>query len=106
MSANSSFEDIVELSVMQTISKVLGTEVWKAVSFYFDPRSLAKEPEALLGVLDKLFGRNAVVLQKVIAEAVLGKVDVPEEKRKGSDFKNLIRIAKAKFLSTSTLTIS
>jgi hypothetical protein len=103
MSSNngSSFESIVEGSVMEAITKILGNEVWKAISFYFDPKSLSKEPDALLGTLEKLFGRNAIVLEKVIAETVLVRVQVPEERRRGSDFRNLIRIAKAKFISST-----
>ncbi len=97
-----SFEELVELSVMETLSKVLGQAVWKAISFYFDPKALFRDPDALPGILGGLFGGNANVLEKVIAKDLLVRVGVPEDKRKGSDFRTFIRVAKAKFTSSTS----
>jgi len=97
-----SFEELVESSITETLSKVLGEMVWKAIGFYFDPKALSKDPDALEGVLGKLFGKNASVLEKVIAENLLTKVGVPQENRRGSDFRSFVRIAKARFIASAS----
>ena len=85
---------------MATLTRVLGELVWKSIGFYFDPKALSRDPEALTDVLNRLFGRTANVLEKVIAEDILAKVGVPEDSRRGSDFRGFIRTAKAKFVSS------
>jgi hypothetical protein len=98
------FEDLVENSITETLSKVLGQLVWKAIGFYFEPKNLSRDPDALPEVLGKLFGKNANVLERVIAEDLLTRVGVPQENRRGSDFRTYVRIAKARFIaSTSNL---
>jgi hypothetical protein len=98
----SSFDDLVESSITETLSKVLGQLVWKAIGFYFEPKALSHDPDALPEVLGKLFGKNANVLERVIAEDLLTRVGVPEENRRGSDFRTFVRIAKARFISSTS----
>ena len=97
-----SFEDLVESSISETLSKVLGQLVWKSIAFYFEPKVLARDPEALPELLGKIFGKNHGVLEKVIADDLLTKVGVPPENRRGADFRSFIRTAKARFISTSS----
>lgn len=97
-----SFEDLVETSITQTLSKILGSLAWQSIAFYFDPKALSKDPGTLPELLDRIFGKNHGVLEKVIAEDLLSRVGVPAENRKGSDFKTFIRIAKARFIASAT----
>ena len=79
---------------------MLGQETCRAVSFYFDISLLATEPEIFAGVLERLFGDTAKSLEKLISETLIAKVGANLEKREGYSFHILIRIAKAKFLSS------
>jgi hypothetical protein len=96
------FEEIFELSVRETLSRVLGELVWKTISFYFDPRTMSRDPEVFLEVLGRLFGTNANVLGNLIGEALLAKTGVPEDKRRASDFRSLVRAARAQLMVTSS----
>ena len=96
-----SFEALVENSVSEILSRVLGETVWKSISFYFDMKSLTKDPEHLPDVLGRLFGAHGAVLEKVIVEDVLAKVGVAPDTRKSYDFRAFIRVAKARFLSST-----
>jgi hypothetical protein len=99
-----SFEDVLEGSVKESVSKTLGGDVWRAISFYFSTRVLFKEPDALRSVLGRLFGEvSARVLEKVIAENVLVKVGGTENRPKSSDFLILFRFAKSRFLTSSAV---
>ncbi len=98
------FEELVRSSFSETVSSVLGQETCKAVSFYFDISLLAKEPEIFAGLLERLFGRTAEVLEKMMSEKLIAKVGVKLERREGADFHTLIRIARAKFLSSLSQT--
>lgn len=100
--SSSSFEDLVESSITGTLSKILGELVWKSIGFYFEPKNLSQNPENLPEVLAKLFGSHAKVLERVIADDLLTRVGIPEEKRKGSDFRVLVRMAKARFISAAS----
>lgn len=100
--STASFDELVESSITGTLSRVLGSIVWQSISFFFEPKSLSHNPDALPELLTKLFGTHANVLERVIAEDLLVKVGVPEENRRGSDFRGLIRIAKARFISTAS----
>jgi hypothetical protein len=62
---------------------------------------MSKDPDALPQLLGKLFGKNAPVLEKVIAENLLARVGIPPENRGGSDFRSFVRIAKARFISST-----
>src|SRR6266704_3491545 len=99
MMAMIGFEEIFELSVKETLSKVLGELVWKAISFYFDSKTMSRDPDAFSEVLGRLFGINAKVLEKLIGEALLTKAGVPEDKRRASDFRSFVRTARAQFTS-------
>lgn len=101
--SSTSFDNLVESSIAETLSKILGEIVWKSIGFYFNPKALSGDPEVLPEVLGKLFGNHGKVLERVIAEDLLTKVGVPEESRKSSDFRSLIRVAKARFISSASV---
>ncbi|MBO0888881.1 hypothetical protein J2P12_07255 [Candidatus Bathyarchaeota archaeon] len=63
---------------------------------------MSKDSDALSEVLSRLFGVKAGVLENVIAEVLLTRLGVPAEKRKVSDFRSLVRIARAKFISSGS----
>ncbi len=100
--STSSFEDLVETSISETLSKILGQIVWKSIGFFFEPKSLSQNPEAVPEMLSKLFGNHGKVLERVIADDLLDKVGVPEDSRRGYDFRGLVRMAKARFMSTTS----
>ncbi len=101
----SSFEDIVGSCFSDSVSNMMGLQTWRAIRFYFDTSLLANEPEIFAGVLERLFGKTAKVLEKMILEALFLRVGATVEKREGYSFQALIRIAKARFLaSVSSLT--
>lgn len=100
--SSSSFEALVENSVSDVLSRVLGETVWKSISFYFDMKSLSRDPDRLPDVLSRLFGAHGNVLEKVIADDVLAKVGVSQDARRSYDFRAFIRVAKARFLSSGT----
>ncbi len=96
-----SFDAIVEASVKEAVTRTLGEEVCKAISFYFDPKQAASNPEAFTNILDKLFGSSSRVLQKLVAETLLKKVgSVMVVDKQGRSFYDWIQIAKAKFSSS------
>jgi hypothetical protein len=92
-----SFDDLVSQSVIETMSKILGTETWKAINFFFDMKTIAREPETFAALLDKVFGYTSVVLQKKIGETLLGKVGAVQQTSSNFDFRQILRLAKAKF---------
>jgi len=91
---------LVSDSVTETMSKILGTDTWKAINFFFDVKGIAREPESFATLLDKLFGYTSNVLQKKIGETLLGKVGAPQQSSSGLDFRQILRLAKAKFPSS------
>ncbi len=99
--ALASFEEVVRVSMMETFSRLLGQEVWKAISFYFDTSTLSKDPELFVEVLERLFGGTSRVLEKVMGETLFAKMSINPEGREGYDFRSLLRIARSKFLSSS-----
>jgi len=100
-----SFEAIVQASVGQTMSKTLGAEVWKAITFYFDLKSAANDPEGFGKVLDKLFGGTSKVLKQVIGQTLVTRVDGQVDSQKDREFPEWIQIARAKFLSSPRLAV-
>jgi hypothetical protein len=92
-----SFDEIVSQSVAETIAKILGTETWKAINFFFDMKTIAREPEQFASLLDKVFGQTSPVLHKKIGETLLGKVGAVQQSSSSMDFRQILRIAKAKF---------
>ena len=93
------FDDLVSQSVSETMAKILGTTTWKSVNFFFDTKTAAQEPEAFAALLDKVFGYTSKVLQKKIAEAILNKVGAVQPSST-LDFRQILRLAKAKFPRT------
>src|SRR5712692_7458353 len=94
---SASFDDLVSQSVKETMSKILGADTWKAINFFFDTKTAAHEPEAFASLLDKMFGLTSKVLQKKIAESLLSKVGAAPRASDGFDFRQVLRLAKAKF---------
>ena len=92
-----SFDELVSQSVIQTMSKILGSETWKAINFFFDMKTIAREPETFAALLDKVFGYTSVVLQKKIGETLLGKVGAVQQTSSNFDFRQILRLAKTKF---------
>ena len=92
-----SFDDLVSQSVIETMSKILGTETWKAINFFFDMKSIVREPETFAALLDKVFGYTSIVLQKKIGETLLGKVGAVQQTSSNFDFRQVLRLAKTKF---------
>ena len=98
--ATVSFEAFVEASVKEAVTRTLGEEVWKATTFYFDPKQAASNPEAFSSILDKMFGSSSRVLQKLVAETLLKKLgSAMVLDKQGRSFYDWIQIAKAKFSS-------
>jgi hypothetical protein len=100
-----SFDELVAIATEEAVSKVLGHEVWKSVTFFFDAGKLASQPDSFSAVMTKLFGSTAKVLQGIIVERIVSKIGTPIEVRKDREFRDLIQIARAKFQSTSRLAI-
>ena len=96
MSATS-FDDLVSQSVSETMSRILGSDTWKAINFFFDMKAIAREPEDFAALLTKVFGATSNVLQKKIGETILGKVGAAQQTQSSLDFRQILRIAKAKF---------
>jgi len=92
-----SFDELVSQSVTETMSKILGTDTWKAINFFFDMKIIAREPEQFAALLDKVFGYTSIVLQKKIGETLLGKVGATQQTSSNFDFRQILRLAKAKF---------
>ena len=90
------------MSVKETMSRVLGETVWKAISFYFDPRAMASDPDAFSQVFGGLFGTHAKVLEKVIGDDLMARTGVPEDKRRVSDFRSFVRAARSQFISAAS----
>jgi len=101
-----SFEQIVQASIGQTMSKTLGVEVWKAINFYFDLKTVASDPEAFGKVLDKLFGATSKVLKQVIGQTLVTRVNGQADDRRAREFPEWIQIAKARFLTSTRLPVS
>jgi hypothetical protein len=92
-----SFDELVSQSVTETMSKILGTDTWKAINFFFDMKTIAREPEDFASLLTKVFGATSNVLQKKIGEAILGRVGAVQQTSSSLDFRQILRLAKAKF---------
>jgi hypothetical protein len=92
-----SFDEVVSQSVSETMSKILGADTWKAINFFFDMKTIAREPEQFAALLDKVFGYTSIVLQKKIGETLLGKVGAVQQTSNNFDFRQILRLAKAKF---------
>lgn len=96
---SSSFDDLVSSSVSESISRILGADTWRAINFYFDIGTVARDPERFTGVLDRMFGSTSKVLQKMISDTLLRKVGAGEPRSNAQGFLGILRLAKAKFSS-------
>jgi hypothetical protein len=92
-----SFDEVVGQSVSETMSKILGADTWKAINFFFDMKTMAREPEEFAALLTKVFGSTSTVLERKIGETILGKVGAVQQTSSGLDFRQILRLAKAKF---------
>ena len=92
-----SFDELVSQSVTETMSKILGSETWKAINFFFDMKTIVREPEDFAALLTKVFGATSNILQKKIGETILGKVGAVQQTSSSLDFRQILRLAKAKF---------
>jgi hypothetical protein len=92
-----SFDEVVSQSVSETMSKILGADTWKAINFFFDMKTIAREPEEFAALLTKVFGSTSNVLEKKIGETILGKVGAVQQTSSSLDFRQILRLAKAKF---------
>lgn len=100
-----SFDDLVQTSVKEAMSRMLGQDVWKAISFYFDVKTITLEPKSFETLMNKLFGVSSKVLQQIIGETLLSKVGSSPERGKGREFQDWITMARAKFSSSTTMTL-
>ncbi|HVH15792.1 MAG TPA: hypothetical protein VNA15_08765 [Candidatus Angelobacter sp.] len=92
-----SFDDLASQSVIETMSKILGADTWKAINF-FDMKTIVREPETFAALLDKVFGYTSIVLQqKKIGETLLGKVGATQLPSSNFGLRQILRLAKAKF---------
>jgi len=95
-----SFEELVSDSVTETMSKILGNDTWKSINFFFDMKTIARQPETFATLLDRVFGYTSKILQKKIGETLLAKVGAVQQPSNSLDFRQILRLAKAKFPST------
>lgn len=91
------FEDLVAVSAEEAMSKMLGRDVWKSITFYFDIGTLANQPEKFSSIMTKLFGATSKVLQNMIVETIISKLGTTAEPRNDREFKDWIQFARAKF---------
>src|SRR5437016_14347342 len=101
-----SFEQIVQASIGQAMSKTLGRQVLKALNLYFDLKTVASDPEAFGKVLDKLFGGTSKVLKQVSGQTLSTKADGQVDERRGAECPEWRQSASAKFASCSALPVS
>jgi len=94
---SANFDDLVSQSVTEAMSEILGTNTWKAINFFFDTKTAARKPEAFAALLDKMFGLTSKVLQRKIGEILLGKVGSVQQTSNNLDFRQVLRLAKARF---------
>jgi hypothetical protein len=94
---SSNFDDLVSQSVAEAMSEILGTSTWKAINFFFDTKTAARKPEVFAALLDKMFGLTSKVLQRKIGEILFGKVGSTQQTSNNLDFRQMLRLAKARF---------
>ncbi len=73
-----SFDDLLKLSVYESLTKTLGENTWKALTFYFDLNRIASHPEQFETILNRLFGADrSRGIQKLVIECFLSKTGAP-----------------------------
>ncbi len=81
--------------------EMLGSEVWRAVSFYFDVKLVSREPTVFARLLDKLFGASSKALQQRIGETLFSKLGGQEDRSSGREFQEWIQMAWARFSASA-----
>ena len=97
-----SFEDIFAASVNESISKLLGNIVLKSISFYFEPKILARNPAKFSEAFGKLFGNTATMLEKMVREDLGSKTGISADQQHSLDFRAFVRAAKTQFTSRTS----
>ncbi|MBO0888880.1 hypothetical protein J2P12_07250 [Candidatus Bathyarchaeota archaeon] len=113
-----SFEDLVRVSIHDAVATMMGDKAVRAVSFYFDLRMVARDPESFARIADGLFGAISGELKKAIVKNLLSKMGRPvppilegtrlddwystQSKRSFSEFQDWIRRARDTFSSLNT----
>ncbi len=114
-SSLTSFDNLLQIAVHDSLSKILGENTWEALAFYFDFKKVESHPDLFERTLTSLFGQNrSREIQKLIIETILinvggPRVPVVEGKRlddfyaaattANPGFQDWIRRAKAHFTS-------
>ena len=96
-----SFDELVQASVQEAMSKMLGSEVWKGISFYFDLKTLSREPGMFEKLMNSLFREFSTALQQSIGETLFSKLGVDAEAPKGLRLPDWIDMARARFGSAA-----
>jgi hypothetical protein len=110
-----SFEDLVRIAIYESVEATMGDEAWRALNFYFDTSSAARNPERFARLVDSLFGASSGELQRRIVRTLLSKMGRPvppiiegtrlddwysgHTKRSFSEFQDWIRRARDTFSS-------
>ena len=100
--ANTSFEKLFEMVVSEVIFKMLGAEVWKALRFYFDTKTAARDLEAFTKLLDKVFGASSKTHERMVIKTLCTKMGIPPDRMDKKEFAEGVSTAKARFSSYLT----
>ena len=92
-----SFDELVKSTVGETLSRILGSDVWKAISFYFDVKTVSTDPDSFGKVLEKMFGSTSKVLKQVIGQTLVTKTGGHVDQKREREFQEWIQIAKMRF---------
>ena len=96
---NTSFEKLLDTVTGEVISKMLGAEVWRALTFYFDTKSATRDPEAFARVLERIFGASSKTIGHMVVKTLFTKLGIPPDRMDKKEFAEGISIAKARFPS-------
>ena len=99
---NTSFEKLLDTVTGEVISKMLGAEVWRALTFYFDTKIATSDPEAFARVLERIFGASSKTIGHMVVKTLFTKLGIPPDKTEKKEFAEGISIAKARFPSHLT----
>jgi len=100
---DASFDDLVNQSVVEGMSKILGENTWRAINFFFDTRMAASHPDTFTRLLDRMFGLTSKVLQKSIAESLFAKVGAVTQIPNSIDLGWVMKVARGKSLNPLSL---
>ncbi len=100
--ANTGFEKLFDTVVSEVISKMLGAEVWKALRFYFDTKTAARDLEAFTKLLDKVFGASSKTIERMVIKTLCTKMEISPDRMDKKEFAEVVSTAKARFSSYLT----